>query len=321
MPKVWPGYTLQSFIRWSCYNRDTTEVIATAKGQGMAIILLSGASDTGRAPMAAALLRRLLNARSDDWAVESCGVLGHDGAVAEVEARDTMVHMGLDIGEHQARSLDDGLADRAALIITMDRGTALVIRARFPAAAARTYSLGELAGRARDIPDPFRMQIGAWMTYAREIESMLQAALPRIAELMPATKGEGRRTKDENRVPSPQAPIPSPQSPIPERADAAGRIAQLIQIAVQMPGVIDWAAARARIEADLALIAAAPSDAGDLIAAYAGLLRAALALLPNAPSAGQIAALQHAAKRLDQPIGQAELNELSGQIATLPSLT
>src|SRR3954470_14750775 len=167
----------------------------------MAIILLSGAADTGRAPMAAALLRRLLNARSDDWAVESCGVLGHDGAVAEVEGRDTMVHMGLDIGEHQARSLDDDLAARAALIITMDRGTAQVVRARFPDAAARTYSLGELAGRARDIPDPFRMQIGAWMTYAREIEGMLQAALPRIVELMPAvtTKDEGRRAKDEGR--------------------------------------------------------------------------------------------------------------------------
>ena len=88
-----------------------------------------------------------------------------------------------------------------------------------------------------------------------------------------------------------------------------------------MPGVIDWAAARARIEADLIPIAAAPRDAGDLIAAYAGLLRAALALLPAAPSAGQFAALQRAANRLAQPIGQAELNELSGQIATLPSLT
>src|SRR5215213_7217392 len=163
----------------------------------MAIILLSGAADTGRAPMAAALLRRLLEKRPHDWVVESCGVLGHDGAVAEVEARDTMVHMGLDIGEHQARSLDDDLAARAALIITLDRGTALVVRARFPDAAARAYSLGELAGRARDIPDPFRMQIGAWMTYAREIESMLQAALPRIVELMPTTTDDRRPTTDD----------------------------------------------------------------------------------------------------------------------------
>src|SRR5215207_4097151 len=176
----------------------------------MATILLTGAADTGRAPMAAALLRRLLETRPHDWAVESCGVLGHDGAVAEVEARDTMVHMGLDIGEHLARSLDDDLAGRAALIITIDRGTALVIRARFPAAAARTFSLGELAGRARDIPDPFRMQIGAWMTYTREIESMLQAALPRIAELMPAArKDEGRRTTTKPSIPNSQLLTPN----------------------------------------------------------------------------------------------------------------
>src|SRR6476659_259989 len=231
----------------------------------MAIILLGGAADTGRAPMAAALLRRLLNARSDDWAVESCGVLGHDGAVAEVEARDTMVHMGLDIAEHYARSLDDDLAARAALIITIDRGTALVIRARFPAAAARTYSLGELAGRARDIPDPFRMQIGAWMTYAREIESMLEAALPRIAELMP-------QPTDDRPLMADQAIGAAPShlsSLVPEeRNDAVNRVVQLLQVAAQMPGVSDWAAARARIEADLAPIAAAPCDSGDLVAAY-----------------------------------------------------
>jgi protein-tyrosine-phosphatase len=291
----------------------------------MAIILLGGAEDTGRAPMAAALLRRLLEKRPHDWVVESCGVLGHDGAVAEVEARDTMVHMGLDIAEHQARSLNDDLAARTALIITLDRGTALVVRARFPAAAARTYSLGDLAGRARDIPDPFRMQIGAWMTYAREIESMLQAALPRIVELMPVTtteeqtKAEGRRTADDAE-PSIASPVSNPQAPE-QRADAAGRIVQLLQIAAQMPGVLDWAAARARIEADLAPIAGAPQDTGDLIAAYAGLLRAALALLPATPSAGQIAALQRAANRLAQPIAQAELNELSGQLATLPSMS
>src|SRR5262249_43261449 len=144
----------------------------------MATILLVGAADTRRAPMAAALLRRLLDARQYAWAVESCGVLGHDGAEAEIEARDTMVHMGLDIAEHQARSIEDELVARTALIVTIDRGTALVVRARFPDVAERTYSLGELAGRPRDIPDPFRMQIGAWMTYAREIESMLEPPLP-----------------------------------------------------------------------------------------------------------------------------------------------
>src|SRR5688500_12139535 len=149
----------------------------------MTSILMVGAADTGRAPMAAALLRRQLDAHQCAWEVETCGVLGHDGASAEVEARDTMVHMGLDIGDHQARSIAGEQVRQAALIVTIDRGSALVVRARFPEAAARVYSLGELAGRPRDIPDPFRMQIGAWMTYAREIESMLEAALPRMFEL------------------------------------------------------------------------------------------------------------------------------------------
>jgi len=102
--------------------------------------------------------------------------------------------------------------------------------------------------------------------------------------------------------------------------DATGRIAQLLQIAVSMPGVIDWAAARSNIETALTPIAAAPHAPDDLIAAYVGLLRAALALLPAAPTAGQLAALQRAANRLAHPIGQAELNELSAQIAILPNL-
>jgi len=291
----------------------------------MATILLVGAADTGRAPMAAALLRRLRDARQSAWAVESCGVLGHDGAAAEVEARDTMVHLGLDIAEHQARSIDDQLAARAGLIVTIDRGTALVVRARFPESAARTYSLGELAGRARDIPDPFRMQIGAWMTYAREIETMLEAALARIDEMMPTEDG-GRRTEDggatppADRLPPPDAPDSPATAAAGLRESEAGRIKQVLYVAATMPGVIDWAVARPNIEAALAPIAAAPHGPGDLIAAYAGLLRAALALLPATPTAGQLAALQRAAERLPQPIGQAELNELSGQIATLPGL-
>jgi protein-tyrosine phosphatase len=300
----------------------------------MAIILMSGAADTGRAPMAAALLRRMLEKRPHDWVVESCGVLGHDGAVAEVEARDTMVHMGLDIADHQARSISEDLAARAALIITLDRGTALVVRARFPAAAPRTYSLGELAGRPRDIPDPFRMQIGAWMTYAREIETMLQTALPKIIELMPVErKDERRRTQDQEpfAVAHEPATVQSQQPAVDSIDNAAraavmlreveaGRIVQLLHVAGSMPGVIDWSVARANIEAALAPIAAAPHGPADLIAAYAGLLRAALALLPSTPTAGQIAALQRAAAGLAQPIGQADLNELSAQIATLPTL-
>lgn len=290
-----------------CYNRSQNEVFGI--GYVMITILIVGAADTGRAPIAAALLRRLLAAQPSAWLVELAGVLGHDGALAETEARDTMVHMALDISAHQARSLADELVGAAALIVTIDNGTALVVRARYPDAATRVHTLGDLAGRKRDVPDPFRMQIGAWMTYAREIESMLQLALPRMAELLgPADR------------PAPASPA-EPAGIVAERSAAIGRLAQLLQVAVQMPGVIDWPAARGQVESDLGAIAAGPAGPADLVAAYIGLLRAALVLLPPTPAAAQFRALHRAVERAGAPIDQAALNELSAQLPTLPTLS
>ena len=276
-------------------------------------ILVVGGADTGRAPMAAALLRRLLEQRRHSWPVGSAGVLGHDGDPAEIEARETMAHMGLNINDHQARSLSHDLVAGAALLLAVDSGTALVIRASFPGATARVHVLGTLAGRSREIPDPFRMQIGAWITYAREIAALLEAALPQIIAMLPAPEAPyGRPPLAASEAGQP--PVAGP------RAAAADRIVRLLRTVVEMPDVVDWVAARGRIEADLGAIAAAPRSAGDLVAAYAGLLRAALAMTPAAPSPGQLAALHAAAGYLAEPVGQPELNELSMQLGTWATL-
>jgi protein-tyrosine-phosphatase len=281
----------------------------------MTTILLVGGADTGRAPMAAALLRRLLAERGYDWPVGSAGVLGHDGDPAEIEARDTIAHMGLSIDDHQARSLTPELVAAAALLLALDNGTALVVRARFAEAAARTHTLGALAGRQRDIPDPFRMQIGAWITYAREIAALLESALPRIVTMMPpaATEDGGRRTEDGGRSAESRTTGHEPRT-TDYGSPAFERIDRLLRTAAEMPGVVDWAAARTRVEADLSEIAATPRDTGDLAAAYVGLLRAALAMTPAAPSAGQLAALRAAVGQLAGPISQPDLNELSARL-------
>jgi len=287
----------------------------------MTTILLIGGADTGRAPMAAALLRRLLNQRGYTWDVSSAGVLGHDGDQAEIEARETMAHMSLSIEDHQARSLTDDLVASAALLLAVDSGTALVLRSHFPSATALMHTLGALAGRQRDIPDPFRMQIGAWITYAREIAALLEAALPRIVELMsaddqrPTTNNQRPTTNEAVNAYSP-SPIPHPPSPDTDdaRRAAAERIERVLRTIADLPGVVDWPAARERIEADLSAVAAAPRDSGDLAAAYVGLLRAALAMTPTAPSPGQAEALCAAAVRLNDSITQAHVNELSARL-------
>ncbi|HEU5014929.1 MAG TPA: protein tyrosine phosphatase [Roseiflexaceae bacterium] len=283
----------------------------------MTTILLIGAADTGRAPMAAALLRRLLDDKGHAWQVGSAGVLGHDDDPPEIEARDAMAHMGLDIGEHRARSLNETLIAEAALLVAIDSGIARVVQTRFPEAAERTRSLGELAGRGRDIPDPFRMQMGAWLTYARELDTLIQAALPRMAKIVEAARQE---------PPAESAPAraevvhdTADAAPASERAAAVGRMLRLLTLASDMPHVLNWAAARAQLESDIAT-AAKPIDSGDLSAIYADLARAVLALSATPPTVGQIGGLRSVAERFSRPVRQEDLTWLSGRIATWAAL-
>lgn len=261
------------------------------------IVLIVGAADTGRAPMAAAMLRRLAARNGRHWRIESAGVVGHDGAPPQPETRDALATMNLDISQHVARSLDDEAVAAAQLLIAVDSGIARVLRARYPAAPIAT--LGELAGNRRDIPDPFRMQVGAWIYYAREMEQMLSSGFERIGALVEPAAAP----------PEAPAPVPTPPAAPAERLAAVERCSRLLALLSDMPDVIDQAAARERLAADLALIAAHPLAADDLVAAYVALITARLAANADL-TAG---ALRHAVERLRTPIDQAALTTLAAQ--------
>lgn len=273
-----------------------------------ALILFIGAADTGRAPMAAALLRRLLRRHDLRARVASAGVVGHDGDPAEPEARDAMLALGLDINDHAARSLSDELVAEAGLLVAVEAGVARAVRSRHP--DAEVLTLGGLAGRARDIPDPFRMQVGAWMHYAGEIEALLAAGLPRIRALL-----EGAPA-----APQPPAPSHGPSLAPPAPAHAAARlaaverVARLLALAAELPDVLDWDSASRQIAADLAAMER-PLAPDDLARPYVALVRALLALAPARPTAPQAAALQAAVSRLRAPIGPADLDIISDELA------
>jgi protein-tyrosine phosphatase len=268
----------------------------------MPLLLCVGGADTGRAPMMAALLGRRLAEAGHHARVESAGVLGHDGAPAEVEARDAMAALGLDISAHRARSLGPELVSEAALLLTPDRGTTLALRARLEgglAASSQLASLAELAGYQRDIPDPFRMQVGAWLTYAREIDTLLYAALPRIIALA-GLGGDG-------------ALHPFAEGP---RAGGGGAaLERLLAALAEFPELFDWPRTRSRIEQELAQTARE-----GIGPAYAALIRALLALTPATPTPGQLAALREAGARLQRGPTPEELGALSGLVARWPTL-
>jgi len=266
--------------------------------------MIVGAADTGRAPLTAALLRRMLLQRTIDVRVESAGVLGHDDDPASPDALAVAEHLSLDLSAHRARSLSADLVDAASLLLAVDRGTARVARLRFPQAEARIHTLGELAGRDRDIPDPFKMQIGPWLIYAQEIERLLQQALPRIIAFLPQVLTAPPDSK-------PPAPLPVVAE---ERRAAAERTAQLLDLMTRIPGIVEWSAAREQIETTIALAQAHPAGVSDLVVAYGALLRAALALTPPVPGTVHLAALRDAIARLEQPITSEDVSSLSARL-------
>jgi protein-tyrosine-phosphatase len=266
--------------------------------------MIVGAADTGRAPLTAALLRRMLLQRTIDVRVESAGVLGHDDDPASPDALAVAEHLSLDLSAHRARSLSADLVDAASLLLAVDRGTARVARLRFPQAEARIHTLGELAGRDRDIPDPFKMQIGPWLIYAQEIERLLQQALPRIIAFLP----EGATTPPDSEPPAPSPVVAE------ERRAAAERTAQLLDLMTRIPGIVEWSAAREQIETTIALAQAHPAGVSDLVVAYGALLRAALALTPPVPGTAHLAALRDAIARLEQPITSEDVSSLSARL-------
>ncbi len=278
------------------------------------LILIIGAADTGRAPMAAALLRHLLHQRGRDWPVASAGVVGHDEEPAQTEARDAIAMLNLDISLHQARSLGDELAGSARVLLAIDSGVARVLRARY--AESTVVSLGELAGRQRDIPDPFRMQVGAWVSYAREIESLLIAGLDRLVALV-----AGLPTPAPAEAPA--APPEPPPPPEPREADARRpaieRCLRLLDMLAEMPGVVDWSGARRQIELDLSALGS-PTSPADMSRPYAAIVQAMLGLTPAAPRPAQAARLRAALSALRAPITAEELAALSAGIAGYPAL-
>ncbi|MFV9504368.1 MAG: hypothetical protein AB4911_07365 [Oscillochloridaceae bacterium umkhey_bin13] len=282
--------------------------------------------------MAVALLWRLLAAQGLNWSLSSAGVVGHDDAPAEAEARAAMAALGLDLTEHRARLLSDELIAEATLLIAIDTGIARVLRARYP--QRQSFTLGELAGRNRDVPDPFRMQIGAWLQYANEIEALLRAGLPRLHQLLGPDLAHATPPSVTPSVVQPaeaSGPI-APAQPVPPAAPAlvateqpntlatrtalVTRACQILELLADLPALIVWPAARAQLQTDLAVLAQ-PMAPGDLAQPYVSLVQALFDLVATPPRPVQALALRDALARLATPIDPEAISALSATLSRI----
>lgn len=121
-------------------------------------ILFVCTGNTCRSPMAAGLLKHLLEDRNkQSYVITSAGTHTLPGMPASAHAIQVMQEQGIDISTHKSAVLDGNISEKADLILALTNGHADFIRDHFPASTGKTFVLSEYArktGNPTDIADP-----------------------------------------------------------------------------------------------------------------------------------------------------------------------
>jgi protein-tyrosine-phosphatase len=151
----------------------------------MRLILMLCTGNICRSPMAAGMLQQRLAERGldDHYTVRSAGTWALDNRPAAEHAVKVMAERGIDIAGHRSRSLTQADIDEASLILSMSREHEEMIAHVWPQYRWKVYRLSEMAGKRRDVEDPYGLPIEEYRSCADVIEGYLERGLERILEL------------------------------------------------------------------------------------------------------------------------------------------
>ena len=128
-----------------------------------------------RSPMAEALLKK----RYPHKNVDSAGVGALVGHSADPAALEIMAKQGIDITNHVAKQIDEGLAKKADLIFTMSDSQTKWIEERWPFCRGKTFKLGHW--QDKDIADPYKHEMSAFQTAYQDIVVSLEQWADKIS--------------------------------------------------------------------------------------------------------------------------------------------
>lgn len=128
------------------------------------------------------------------WRIESAGTWALDGRPAAEYTQEVLLRRGIDLSEHQARTVDRAMLERFNLILTMQRGHKEALQIEFPDLAGRVFLLSEMVGKNFEIQDPIGGPLEDFEDTAREIDILLEQGEERIRRL-----AQGPDREDEPR--------------------------------------------------------------------------------------------------------------------------
>ncbi len=150
-------------------------------------ILFVCTGNTCRSPMAEGIMKA--RASKFPWEIISAGVSTADGYPASKHAIKAMSEIGIDISGHKSQLLNQGLINRADLIVTMSESHRSAIVNYSPQSSAKVCLLKsfETGKVPADIADPFGGSLSVYRNTRDEIE---RAISDLILFLLDGNQGE-----------------------------------------------------------------------------------------------------------------------------------
>jgi len=144
--------------------------------------------------MAEGFLKKMLKEKignSQKIQVLSAGVNAY-GWPATIEAAEIMKREGIDVSSFRSKRLSQELADKADLILTMEKSHKETVLSLFPQYALKTFTLKEFAGEKEniDISDPYGGGLKTYEACAEEIKLTLTKAFDKITHYLLEEKQE-----------------------------------------------------------------------------------------------------------------------------------